>query len=103
MVTLEDSDTAKGVWERSCYFEMNFIIPNTSSVYKVVQKISVYDVGCLITTNTTGHIGGVISDRDFVSKIALLGRKSKDTLVKEISTKSANLIAAAPKDSIDGC
>jgi len=103
MVTLEDSNTAKGAWEKSCYFEMDFTIPDTSSVYEAVQKFSAYDVGCLVTTDTTGHISGVISERDYVSKIALLGRKSKDTLVKEISTKSANLITATPKDSVDEC
>ena len=54
MVILEDSDISKGAWDKSCYFEMNFTIPNTSLVYKAVQKFSVYDVGCLVTTDTTG-------------------------------------------------
>jgi CBS domain-containing protein len=51
----------------------------------------------------TGKISGVISERDYISKIALLGRVSKDTLVKEISTKSANLLTASPQDSVDQC
>lgn len=45
----------------------------------------------------------MISERDYISKIALLGRKSKDTLVKEISTKSSNLMTASPADSVDEC
>ena len=45
----------------------------------------------------------MISERDYVSKIALLGRVSKETKVKEISTKSSNLITASPKDSVDDC
>lgn len=53
--------------------------------------------------NPSGHISGVISERDYVNKMALLGRESKETLVKEISTKSANLITATPHDSVDGC
>lgn len=32
-----------------------------------------------------------------------LGRNSKETKIKEISTKSANLITASPHDSVDGC
>ncbi len=50
-----------------------------------------------------GKISGVISERDYVSKIALLGRKSKETKIKEISTKASNLMVAHPDDSIDDC
>lgn len=50
-----------------------------------------------------GNISGVISERDYISKIALLGRVSKETLVKEISTKSSNLMTASPHDSVDEC
>lgn len=46
---------------------------------------------------------GVVSERDYVSKIALLGRTSKDTKVKEISTKSANLVTAKLSDSVEDC
>ena len=52
---------------------------------------------------TTGNISGVISERDYISKIALLGRVSKETMVKEISTKSSNLMTASPHDSVDEC
>lgn len=51
----------------------------------------------------SGKISGVISERDYISKMALLGRKSKETLVKEISTKSSNLLTATPHDSVDDC
>lgn len=57
-----------------------------------------YEINFLI-----GKISGVISERDYVSKIALLGRKSKETKIKEISTKASNLMVAHPDDSIDDC
>lgn len=50
-----------------------------------------------------GNISGVISERDYIHKVALLGRKSKDTKIKEISTRTANLLTAKPEDSIDDC
>mmetsp|Transcript_55 Transcript_55/g.70 ORF Transcript_55/g.70 Transcript_55/m.70 type:complete len:196 (+) Transcript_55:356-943(+) len=103
MGTLEESPSAKSAWEKSCYFEMDFTIPEESTVYEAVQKFAAYDVGCLVTTNPHGDISGVISERDYVSKIALLGRKSKETKVKEISTKSSNLMVAHPEDSVDIC
>jgi len=45
----------------------------------------------------------VISERDYINKVALLGRSSKEMKIKEISTKSANLMTAKPSDSIDEC
>eukprot|EP00979_Chaetoceros_neogracilis_P016905 scaffold10163_cov270-Chaetoceros_neogracile.AAC.13 len=101
--SLQEHASAKSAWENSCYYEMDFTISDDSSVYEAVQKFAAYDVGCLVTMDATGHISGVISERDYISKIALLGRKSKDTLVKEISTKSSNLMTASPADSVDEC
>eukprot|EP00566_Odontella_aurita_P022992 CAMPEP_0113538284 /NCGR_PEP_ID=MMETSP0015_2-20120614/7281_1 /TAXON_ID=2838 /ORGANISM="Odontella" /LENGTH=133 /DNA_ID=CAMNT_0000437843 /DNA_START=329 /DNA_END=730 /DNA_ORIENTATION=- /assembly_acc=CAM_ASM_000160 len=73
------------------------------TVYDCVQRFSAFDIGCLVTIDEKGEISGVISERDYVNKIALLGRDSKGTLIKEISTKSANLVTATPKDSVDVC
>lgn len=103
MTTLEESPSAKSAWEKSCYFEMDFTIPEEALVYEAVQKFAAYDVGCLVTTDPNGDISGVISERDYVSKIALLGRSSKETTIKEISTKSSNLMTAHPDESVDDC
>jgi CBS domain-containing protein len=46
---------------------------------------------------------GMISERDYISKIALLGRTSKDTPIKEISTKSNKLITARLDESVEEC
>jgi len=51
----------------------------------------------------SGEITGVISERDYINKIALLGRQSKETAIKEISTKTSRLITAKPTDSVDEC
>lgn len=53
--------------------------------------------------SSTGKLSGVVSERDYVTKIALLGKKSKDTTVKQISTKVANLVLARPTDTVDAC
>lgn len=46
---------------------------------------------------------GVVSERDYVCKIALLGRTSKETQVKAISTKAPNLVVAKLTDSVEDC
>ena len=53
--------------------------------------------------NSAGNLTGVISERDYITKIALLGRKSSETQVKEIATMSAKLITANVGDSVEAC
>ena len=60
--TLEESQTAKSAWEKSCYFEMDFTIPEEASVYEAVQKFAAYDVGCLVTTDSSGKVNTWISN-----------------------------------------
>jgi hypothetical protein len=55
MTTLEEIPSAKSAWEKSCYFEMEFTIPEESTVYEAVQKFAAYDVGCLVTTDEQGR------------------------------------------------
>ena len=51
----------------------------------------------------TGNLSGIISERDYITKLALLGRSSKETKIKEIMTTAANLITGAPDDTVDSC
>ena len=55
-----------------------------------------------MTTKGSGEISGVISERDYINKIALLGKTSKET-VPEIATSSHNLIVATKEDTINDC
>ena len=57
----------------------------------------------LLSSWSAGNLAGVISERDYITKIALLGRTSKDTLIKQIATPKSKLVTAAPEDSIELC
>jgi len=48
-------------------------------------------------------MNGILSERDYITKIALLGRTSKDTPVKEIATRGANIITAKATESVESC
>ena len=50
-----------------------------------------------------GALTGVISERDYITKIALLGRTSKATKVKEIATQSAKVITVTVKEPVESC
>mmetsp|Transcript_41749 Transcript_41749/g.71431 ORF Transcript_41749/g.71431 Transcript_41749/m.71431 type:complete len:190 (-) Transcript_41749:214-783(-) len=101
--SVKEGLTATDAWNKSCYSEIDYTIDESLPVYDAVQKFAAYNIGCLVTVDGDGKISGVISERDYVCKVALLNKTSKDTPVKEISTKSANLITASPDDTVSDC
>jgi CBS domain-containing protein len=46
---------------------------------------------------------GVLSERDYICKIALLGRTSKETKCKEICTVAGKIITAKSDESVETC
>eukprot|EP00903_Cladosiphon_okamuranus_P007999 g7718.t1 len=98
----EDVRTAQHAWEKSCYFNIDYKIDEGSTVYDAISRMSAYNVGCLIVTKN-GVVSGIISERDYVCKIALLGKASKDTTVKEICTRGPKMVAAKRSDTIEAC
>lgn len=105
MVTpkLGEAQDASHAWKKSCYSGIDYAIGDENTVFEAVEKFAAYNVGCLVTKDADGKLSGVISERDYVTKIALLGKTGKDTKVKQISTKAANLVTASPNDTVDAC
>jgi len=101
--TVKEGLTATDAWNKSCYSGIDYTVNEDLPVYDAVQKFAAYNVGCLVTVDAEGKISGVVSERDYVCKIALLGKTSKVTPIKEISTKSANLVTASPGETVSGC
>lgn len=46
---------------------------------------------------------GIVSERDYICKIALLGRTSKETPVKEIATGGAHIVTAKTGETVEAC
>lgn len=55
----------------------------------------------LYISPSTGNFSGIISERDYVKKIALLGKASKDTQIKDIYIHSRNVTSASVDTSIE--
>ena len=73
-------------------------VPSDATVYYAMQIMAEKNVGALLVIDQ-GRLVGIISERDYARKVALLGRGSKDTLVGEIMTPSPNTIE--PECSVD--
>lgn len=71
-----------------------------STVFEAIQLMSEKDVGSLLVV-TTGKLLGVVSERDYTRKVALKGKASKETKVREII--ASTVIAVSPDYTIEHC
>lgn len=70
------------------------------SVYEAIKIMGEKNIGALMIIEEEKLIG-ILSERDYARKVILLGKSSRNTLVKEIMT--ANVITVSPQDSIEKC
>ena len=95
--------SAMNVFENSCYHKIDFKINEESSVKEAVIRFSAFNIGCLAVTNNSNKVVGVLSERDYIKKIASLDRNAQDVKVKEICTYEPNIIIAKKEDSLETC
>lgn len=98
--------TAKDALQKSCFLKIDFKISENSTVYDAVKRMSAHRVGALAVTSSSDNdkIIGIVSERDYLCKVALLGKQSRTTLVNEICTQGeSNLISVEATDSVDEC
>ena len=70
------------------------------SVFEALKRLAEYEVGALVVMDGNRMVG-VISERDYTRKVALLGRNSKETLVADIMT--ANVFCVSPTSRTRDC
>ena len=70
------------------------------TVFQALHVLAEYEAGALMVMDQ-GRLVGIISERDYTRKIALQGRSSKDTLVKDIMTR--DVLYVTPKTSTRDC
>ncbi len=71
-----------------------------ATVFQAIQMMAEKNVGALLVTKGE-RLVGILSERDYTRKVALLGRSSKDTLVKEIL--SGRVVSVSPANTIEDC
>ncbi len=71
-----------------------------ATVFDAIQMMADKNVGALLVTEGD-HLLGIISERDYTRKVALKGKVSKQTAVREIL--SPEIIQVQPDHTVEEC
>ena len=71
-----------------------------STVFDALHLLAEYDVGALVVMQD-GKLQGIFSERDYTRKIALQGRDSRHTTVREVMTPS--VLVVRPDSDVREC
>jgi predicted transcriptional regulator len=95
--------TAMSVFKNSCYHKIDFKISEEHSARKAVQMFATFNIGCLAVTDSQNNVVGVLSERDYINKIASLDKDSTTVRIKDICTYTPNIIIAKKNDTLEQC
>ena len=71
-----------------------------ASVYAALGRLAEYDIGCLVVLDGE-RLVGIFSERDYARQVALLGKSSRETRVREIMTHK--VLCVRPEQTVDEC
>ncbi len=78
----------------------NWSLSPNDSVFNALQTLADHNVGALMVLDN-GKLVGVFSERDYTRKIALAGKSSKDTKVRDIMT--GHVVTVSPQVRTRDC
>lgn len=71
-----------------------------ATVFEAIQRMAEKNIGAVVVLENETLLG-LISERDYTRKVALMGRSSKETLVKDIMTTS--VVTVTPEHTVEEC
>ena len=71
-----------------------------ATVYEALLLMAEHDIGSLVVLEGE-RLAGIFSERDYARQVALLGKSSKETRVREIMTHK--VLCVRPDQTIDEC
>lgn len=75
-------------------------IASATHVIEALKLMAAHDIGALLVVDD-GKLVGILSERDYARKVALLGKSSSDITVAEIMT--AKVTSVRPEQTVDEC
>ncbi len=75
-------------------------ITSATHVIEALKLMAAHDIGALLVVDE-GRLVGIMSERDYARKVALLGKSSSDISVAEIMT--AKVTSVRPEQTVDEC
>jgi CBS domain-containing protein len=75
-------------------------IGSDATVFDAVQLMADKNIGALLVTED-GKLVGVVSERDYARKVALKGKRSRETKIREIV--STPVISVGPTHTVEDC
>lgn len=77
-----------------------YSISADQTVFEAIEKMDELDIGALVVMDGD-QLLGILSERDYRSKVILKGRTSKETKVSTIMT--GNVYNVSPRDTVESC
>ncbi len=75
-------------------------IEGDATVFEAIKAMVDANVGAiLVTADDPNHIEGIFTERDYLRRIAVEGRTSRDTVVREVMTSP--VMAVSPETTIE--
>jgi len=78
------------------------ILPDVS-VLDALKLMAEKEIGALMVVDKKGKVVGIMTERDYARKIALKGKQSVDTSVKEIMTPFDKMYTVKTDTPVDDC
>lgn len=78
------------------------ILPE-ASVLDALKLMAEKEIGALMVVDKKGKVMGIMTERDYARKIALKGKQSVDTSIKEIMTPFDKMYTVKSDTPIDDC
>ncbi len=76
------------------------VSPETT-VFGAIKILAENNIGALPVLAPDGGLLGIFSERDYTRKVALLGKSSRETLVKDIMVRE--VVTVDPNDTVEDC
>ena len=93
--------SAINLYKNSCYNKIDYKISKDSTTKDAIDRFTAFNIGCLAVTDNN-KVVGVLSERDYINKVAALGKSSDSVKIGDICTYGPILIANKD-DSLETC